>query len=288
MVKINLIADAGASKTEWVAVDSNAQVAGRYETAGFNPNYHPISQLERMIALELMPQMGLKEVDSVMFYGSGCGTKANQLHVSGVLQKGFLTHLVEVESDMLGACRGLLQREAGLACILGTGSNSCLYDGNQIQSNLRSAGFILGDEGSGTYIGKLFLKSCLYNELPADLMKAFHNQFYMNQDDIINRLYKEPFPTAFLASVVPFVAEYQSDSFCQTIVAKAFDDFIVQQIMRYEYPKNGKIGFVGSVAYYFKNILLNQLQKHGYENVIVEKRATDGLLSYHAAGFKTK
>ena len=221
-------------------------------------------------------------MDAVYFYGAGCGFPDKIAMVHRAITK----HLrvkgeVEVNTDMLAAARGLCQHDAGIACIMGTGSNSCYYDGKQIVSNVSPLGFILGDEGSGAVLGKLLVGDILKNQMTPELKEKFLTQFNLTSADIIDRVYRKPFPNRFLASLSPFLAQNLDEPCIRTLVSDSFKAFLKRNVMQYENYRESKVHFIGSVAFYYKTILAEAASEMGIRLGTVIKSPMEGLIEYH-------
>ena len=201
--------------------------------------------------------------------------------VSQALVRYFSAAIIEVQSDLLGAARALFQHEAGIVCILGTGSNSCYYNGNEIVQHVSPLGFILGDEGSGAVLGKLFVADCLKNQLPDWICDKFFDEYELTAAAILDRVYKHPFPNRFLAQFTPFILEHLQEPSLFNLVYDSFEAFLIRNVM--QYPLEGmKVGFVGSIAHYFRNTLEIVASEHGIEIAQIEQNPMEGLVKFHA------
>ena len=189
---------------------------------------------------------------------------------------------VEVATDMLAAARGLCGRESGIACIMGTGSNSCYYDGQNIVANVSPLGFILGDEGSGACLGKLMVGDLLKNQMTPELKEKFLQQFNLTPADIIDRVYRKPFPNRFLASLSPFLSQNINEPCVHDLVLNSFKAFFKRNIMQYDNYQNLKVNFIGSVAYYYKDVLAEAAQAMGIQLGTIIQSPMEGLIKYHA------
>ena len=249
-----LIADSGSTKTDWCVVE-DGQLIQQIFTKGTNPFFQSEEEISNEIATALLPQLKTNALDAVYFYGAGCGFPDKIAMVHRAITK----HLqvkgeVEVNTDMLAAARGLCQHQAGIACIMGTGSNSCYYDGKQIVTNVSPLGFILGDEGSGAVLGKLLVGDILKNQMTPELKEKFLAQFNLTPADIIDRVYRKPFPNRFLASLSPFLAQNLDEPCIRALVLGSFKAFLKRNVMQYENYHKSKVHFIGSVAFYYKTI----------------------------------
>ncbi|WP_291530278.1 BadF/BadG/BcrA/BcrD ATPase family protein [Bacteroides sp. UBA939] len=275
-----LIADSGSTKTDWCVVE-RGELIQQIFTKGTNPFFQSEEEISNEIATALLPQLTANEFDAVYFYGAGCGfpDKIEMVHNAIIRHLNVLGE-VEVSTDMLAAARGLCGHKAGIACIMGTGSNSCYYDGKHISANVSPLGFILGDEGSGAYLGKLLVGDILKNQMTPELKEKFLKQFDLQPADIIDRVYRKPFPNRFLASLSPFLAQNMDEPCVRTLVLNSFKAFLKRNVMQYDYQHN-KVHFIGSVAFYYKEILAEATQEMGIQLGAIIKSPMEGLIKYH-------
>lgn len=276
-----LIAEAGATKTSWILTKSHGKSFRLKETAGFNPNYHQISELESLIRDEIKLMLEGNQPERLIFYGAGCGTEEKKDLIRNVLQLAFPLSRVVVHSDLLAAAHGLLGNKAGVVGLLGTGSNCCHYNGTDIVKNVASLGYLLGDEGSGTYIGKKLLISWIRGEFTAELSQKVENHIGYPAEQAVTRFYSDKTPNKFLSSLIPFVKENIHFLPIQKLVENSFDDFISIQLKSIAKPSNDKLCFAGSVAWVFQEILIRQLSRHGYHVDRIEKELSKDLVKFH-------
>ena len=277
-----LIADSGSTKTHWCLLTASGQ-ASDFRTDGINPVFQSADDIRRCIADQLLPQMArllwAGTLTHIFFYGAGC-TPEKKIHVADALHAVFPKAETEVQSDMLGAARGLLGHQPGVACILGTGSGSCAYNGETIDWCVPSLGFILGDEGSGAVLGKRLVGDILKNQLGDDLKEAFLNEQQTSMAEIIDRVYRQPLPNRYLASLSRFCAAHLDDERIQALVYDHFLSFVRRNIVQY---KTQEISFVGSIAYYYRPILEEALAAEGLRLGTVLLDPIPGLTDYHRA-----
>ena len=247
-----IIADSGSTKTDWCVVNHGKQVK-RITTEGTNPFFQTEEEISQVVKDKLMPHLDGVKIDAVYFYGAGCAFPEKNEIVHNAIYR-HIPVTIEVGSDLLAAARSLCRHEAGIACIMGTGSNSCYYDGKEIVNNISPLGYILGDEGSGAVLGKLLVGDCLKNQLTPELKEKFFNRFNLTPKEILDNVYKKPFPNRFLASVSPFLIENIEEPCIHRIVLNGFKNFFTRNVMQYDY-KNVKVHFIGSIAYYYKEVL---------------------------------
>ena len=277
-----LIADSGSTKTDWCVVE-NGQPIQQISTKGINPFFQSEEEISNEIATSLLPQLKTNALDAVYFYGAGCGFPDKIAMVHRAITKHLqIKREVEVNTDMLAVAHGLCQHEAGIACIMGTGSNSCYYDGKQIVSNVSPLGFILGDEGSGAVLGKLLVGDILKNQMTPELKEKFLKQFGLTPADIIDHVYRKPFPNRFLASLSPFLAQNIDEPCIHALVLGSFKSFLKRNVMQYENFRNSKVHFIGSVAFYYKTILAEAAQEMNIQLGTIIKSPMEGLINYHS------
>ena len=277
-----LIADSGSTKTDWCVVENGVLVQQIF-TKGTNPFFQSEEEISNEIATALLPELKTDEFDAVYFYGAGCGFPDKIEIVHRAISKQLkVKGNVEVATDMLAAARGLCGREAGIACIMGTGSNSCYYDGVNIVANVSPLGFILGDEGSGACLGKLMVGDLLKNQMNPELKEKFLKQFDLTPADIIDRVYRKPFPNRFLASLSPFLAQNINEPCVHELVLNSFKAFFKRNIMQYENYQNLKVNLIGSVAFYYKEVLAEAAEAMGIQLGTIIQSPMEGLIKYHA------
>lgn len=277
-----LIADSGSTKTDWILKHSSGEII-QFQSAGLNPFYQTEKEVVLVLEKEVIPKFSFS-VDKIFFYGAGCADEATSRPVYNALCHCIpAVKAVEVASDMLGAARGLCGRESGLACILGTGANNAFYDGEKIIHSVGSLGFWLGDEGSGSYLGKTLIVHFLQNELPPDLHEKFALTYpEINRLTVLENAYKKPFPNRYFASFSKFISEHILHPFLQDLVRNAFDLFIKKYVLKHHDANKYPVHFTGSVAYFYQNILKNTLENKGLTPGRILKSPLEGLLEYHA------
>ena len=248
-----LIADSGASKSDWRLINRDGSIE-QFQTLGFNPYYQSIDQLEKEVSEGLLPKLN-GGVQEVYFYGAGCSSEENKGVIYGVLSKHFDSARIEILDDMLAAARALCGKEPGIACILGTGANSCYYDGVRPVEQVTSLGYLLGDEGSGAYIGKVLLGDYLRKDLPQVIHDRFEKRFNLGRDQILERVYHQELPGRFMASFAKFVFQNIQDPYCYGLVYNGFSLFFEKNVLKYSRVNEVPVHFSGSVAFYFGNIL---------------------------------
>ena len=274
-----LIADSGSTKTDWCLVDNGVLVKQIF-TKGTNPFFQTEDEISAEVSENLLPYLDTAKVDAVWFYGAGCAFPEK----NEIVRAAIARHLdvpIEVGSDLLGAARGLCGRQPGIACILGTGSNSCFYDGKEIVSNVSPLGFILGDEGSGAVFGKMLVGDVLKNQLPAALKEEFLARYELTPAIILERVYKKPFPNRFLASLSPFLVEHLDVPEIHTLVLNGFKAFFDRNVKQYDY-KQYPVHLIGSLAYYYRPVLQEAAEQTGVRLGTIKQSPMEGLISYHS------
>jgi len=276
-----LIADGGATKIQWVVIQEG-KASEPIETIGFNPYFMAPQVLKNAVEKELVPFIKQGYITHVFYYGAGCSTPAKCGLVEDVLREVFDRADFEIHHDLLGAARALFNRQEGIACILGTGSNSCLFDGKNILENVTSLGYLFGDEGSGAYLGKLFLTEYLRNRLPEDIRQAFDKQYGFTLENILDSVYNKPHPNRFLASFSIFLGNHRNDPFVINLIRQNFRDFFRDQVTHYTGYREKQIGVVGSVGYHFRDIFEEIATENGLKVGKVIQSPIEGLADYHS------
>ncbi|WP_321519724.1 hypothetical protein [uncultured Bacteroides sp.] len=275
---MKLIAESGSTRTEWALIDGD-YVTEHIFTEGINPFFQSRREISRSVRLGLPEHLFKKRFEQVFFYGAGC-TSSDRKSIIGASLVAQFKSPIEVESDLLAAARGLLKNDAGIACILGTGSNSCFYDGKNIIRNVRSLGYVLGDEGSGAVLGKLFLADCLKELAPAALIERFYDKFRISADDALESVYGRPFPNRFLSTFSYFLIEQLDNEYVYNLVYQNLRNFFVRNVCQYDY-QNYPIRFVGSVAYNYSSVLNEVAKEFGIKVDNVVESPMTGLIEYH-------
>ena len=274
-----LIADSGSTKTDWCygTEISNCKII---QTEGINPFHQSAEKIESIICQGLIPQLGfpLERCTAIYFYGAGCLPPKTE-SIIHVLQNNFPEADIAVDTDLLGAARALCKDNAGIACILGTGSNSCLYDGKQIIQNISPLGYILGDEGSGAYLGKRFISDCLKGQLPEILRDGLQEKFNLTIPEILDKVYRQPQANRFLASFTPYIYEHRRMTQVHAFLLDCFGEFFRRNVLMY--PQIFPVSFVGSIAWYFHEELEESAHSFNIPLGIFIKNPIDELTRYH-------
>jgi N-acetylglucosamine kinase-like BadF-type ATPase len=278
---LTLIADSGSTKTDWVLINRN-EVVSSLKTIGFNPYFQTKEQISSEIKNALCPVISeyVPKIDQVFYYGAGCSNEANCKIVRDGILEGLNLSSIHIHHDLLAAARALCGRDPGIACILGTGSNSCLFDGDKVKENVPSVGYLFGDNGSGADIGKTFIQAYFDDDLPAKLKKAFEDAGY-HREEILDNVYKNGMPSRYLASISKFVQLYGKDSYIKKLVKGCFTAFFHKQVDKYTNSRQYKVHSVGSIGFYYKPFLAEVANEEGYTLGKVIKSPIEGLIDYH-------
>lgn len=274
-----LIVDAGSTKTECIVM-RDGRVERRFLTRGYNPNYNSPTILGELLYQDI-PQ-AISDVDAVYYYGSGCGATQNKELVAQQLRARFpQVQKMMVTHDLMAVCHAVLGHEKGIACILGTGANSCLYNGQEITEQAVSLGYLLGDEGSGCYIGRKLVRAFFYEQMPLELMLSFKQSYNLEIKELIHHVYHEQGASQYLAQFTKFAGEHLDHPFIQHLVKGCFSDFIHAFVLRYKDCRSLPVCFVGSVAYYFQELLQESLEAEGMSLGKVRQTPAEGLIRFY-------
>lgn len=274
-----IVADSGGSKIDWRLLHNDGTI-GQANCPGFNPYYQPITDLKHSIENVLLPDTN-GTVDKIFFYGAGVSSEKNQKTIQEAFAQYFPKAHIEIGWDLLAAARALCGREPGIACIMGTGSNSCLYDGEKIVDVVANLGWILADEGSGTYIGKRFIFDYLRKKMPQSLSEQVAKRFPFTREEILERVYQHEKPGAFLAGFAKFIFQHIKEPYCYELVYRSFSDFYEEVVMKYQNYKQYKVHFTGSIAFYFSDILRQVANDKGITVKNILEGPIAGLALYH-------
>lgn len=277
-----LIADGGSSGIKWVLLDNTEKVLD-FTTTGINPVLLTYEEMSQRIADEVAPQftMPLNQIERIFYYGAGCRGGDYNRAMEKALKDTFPHSVIAVDSDMAGAAKALCGNQPGIACILGTGSNSCLYDGEKIIDSVAPLGYILGDEGSGALLGRQLVSDVFKRQLPPELCLKFREEYDLNMETVIRRVYGSPEANRFLASLTPFLAKYIEEPSIHRLVLNSFKSFFVRNVAHYMAYKTLPVNFVGSVAYHFRDVLGEAAAAIDCNIGKVIASPIDGLISYH-------
>lgn len=274
-----LIADSGGSKTDWRLLHKDGTI-NQASAPGFNPYYQSIDDLKKSVHEVLIPEIS-ESVSKIYFYGAGVSSEKNQQTVKQAISEFFPDAEIEIGWDLLASARALCGHEKGIACIMGTGSNSCLYDGKNIIGNVANLGWILADEGSGCSLGKQLVVDYLREVMPSDLAEKFKKRFPWGREEILERVYQHDRPSAFLASFAKFIFQHKGDPYCYKLVYRAFSDFYENNVMKYPDYQNLQVHFSGSIAFYFSDLLRQVANDKGITVKNILEGPIAGLTLFH-------
>lgn len=280
-MKHKLIADAGSTKIEWVMLDPDGRVVSRTTSDGLNAIIAHPDEVRSQFADARNALGADASVDEIHYYGAGCATVSACSRIDNVLRNVWDAANVYVNTDLLGAARALFGRNRGIACILGTGSNSCLYDGHDIVRNVPSLGYILGDEGSGAALGKRLISDTFKGQLPEVIKTKFQDIYKLKIEDILENVYRSQKPNKFLASLVPFLSSHLWNPYIYSLVLEEFTIFVKRNIAMYPGAHSLPIAFTGSIAYYFEEILRDAIERQGYKVAKISRTPMEGLIAFH-------
>lgn len=275
-----LIGESSSSKTEWcITSRAGGEIIEHFITDGINPYLQTRKQISHIVRLQLPSEFFKIKCSAIYFYSAGCANQEKKDIVKASLEAQFRTPSI-IDSDLIGAARALFQKEAGIACILGTGSNSCFYDGNNITKNIKSLGFILGDEGSGASMGKAFLADCLKGLAPKELIEPFYDLYKINEDEILDFIYNQESPQKLLYTLSYFLSEHLEHEYVYDLVKNNIKSFFTRNVLQYDVA-NFPIRFVGAVATIYAQILTEVANEFSLKIDTIEERSMNGLLQFH-------
>lgn len=275
-----VVAESGSTKCDWLIDDGKGNLIETF-TIGFNPFFHTTDVvLEHLKSnkdlMKLAPQ-----IEEVNFYGAGCSSEDRNIIIRSALEQVFTNARCSVGHDLNAAAYSTYTGEPAITCILGTGSNSCYFDGNEVSEVVPALGYILGDEGSGSYFGKRIISDYIYERLPAELQKDFKGRYQLTKEEIFSRVYNQKDANVFLASFMRFLVPHKEHPYFADIIYKGLKHFAEIHIACYPNYKSVPIHFVGSVSYYFQDILREIGEEMGYKVGVVNKNPVSSLLDYH-------
>jgi N-acetylglucosamine kinase-like BadF-type ATPase len=276
-----LIADGGSTKADWIAINGHKNEEFRVRTLGLNPAVVPEEELNNRI-VNMFQLINIKdEVSEIYFYGAGCGTPKPTAILKSILEAIFINAKVFVAEDMLAAVYAATGKEPAMVCILGTGSNSCYFDGEKIYMLAASLGYVLMDEASGNYFGKKLVVDYFYNKMPKGIALEFEKEFNLDADYIKKNIYQEANPNMYLASFAKFMFEFKDEKYIKRMIKKGFQEFFKYRVLPYNINGDTAIYFIGSIAHYFRDTLEKVASKHGLKITDVIQRPINNLLAYH-------
>ena len=276
-----LIADGGSTKCSWCQLD-DAHNRVYFNTEGYNPDFMDTAAIAASLTHNLPETLPREQITDVYFYGAGVSSAQKAEVIAGALRQVFSKAKAHVTEDLLAAARALLGHKPGFAAILGTGTNSCLYDGEKVTYNVDSLGYFLGDEGSGSYFGKRLLRDYLRNLLPDGLQDALRAEYHLgSRNEILDRLYNQPLPNRYLANFAKFAYDHNNVGYCRDIVLEGFETFFQNLVLHYPRYQEYTFNCVGSVGYNFRDVLTQVAKNHGMEVGKIIRSPIDDLVAYH-------
>lgn len=274
-----LIADSGSTKTEWALISENE--TKRFHSAGMNPYFASDDDIRKILS-DVRNWMGETEISKIVFYGSGCNSSEKGGEIRLLFNEIFPEAHVEVQSDLIGAAVSLFGKEKGIAVILGTGANSGYYDGESITFKTESLGYVLGDEGSGAYIGKEFIRELLYGNLSSEIEADFKREYHIGKIEILEHIYKKPYANRYLAAFTMFLKKHEKDSQIKEIISNSFEALLKNHLLKYPQKANADFGFVGSIAFHFQEILKTICVRNNINIQIIVKQPIDRLIEFYS------
>ena len=279
MPVVKLIADSGATKAEWCLLKNGRKKT--LFTQGISPYFLNTEQIYQLLEKELKPRLRKEDIHEIYYYGTGCANPLNARSAKKALSKSYPDAKVEVTHDLMGAARALCGRDKGVACILGTGANSCYYNGKKILKNSPGLGYVLGDEGSGAYLGKKVIQYYLYGTFDDELRGRFDLTYTTNASEILENVYKKPLPNRYLAGYARFLADNRGHYMIENIIEDGLNDFFFTHLCKYREAWSLPIHFAGSIAFGFKDVLQQLCNSYEFELGRVMKNPMEGLIEYH-------
>jgi len=274
-----LIADSGSTKTDWVLVSDQGEEE-RFQSMGLNPFFVKSETVSEALSEEL-PKSALNATSDIWFYGAGCSSDARNAIISEGLSKVLPGARPWVAHDLIGAARALFHNDPGIACILGTGSNTSFYDGTDIVKNVPALGYVLGDDGSGAHLGKELVRSYLYGELSQEVVNTIEGDYGLDKETIFRRVYNENLANRFLASLAPICKQHLEDDSVHHLVSHAFDVFVERLLKKYSDYKQYPVGIIGSIGLAFEELIRNKMADEGFQLSRTMKKPIDALVKYH-------
>jgi N-acetylglucosamine kinase-like BadF-type ATPase len=280
-----LIADGGSTKADWILLDKSGNQVLKTRTGGLNPAVFEVELMQKRIQENLDLVNCKDKVTHVYFYGAGCGTEKPTLLLKSIFESFFANAIVEVKEDTYAAAYAVTTKP-GIVCILGTGSNSCYFDGEKVEVRIPSLGYILMDEASGNYFGKKLIRDYFYHKMPKDIAKKFEAEFNVEADVIKNNIYREDNPNTYLAHFAEFILKNKRNVYFNKVLHKGIKDFFKNKVLPYQESKNTPVHFVGSIAYFAQDIIKDVARFYMIELGNFVQRPIDGLIIYHREKLK--
>lgn len=273
-----LVADSGSSKTDWMAHSPNQTIS--FSTQGINPYFVNAQDVVRILSKNRDIAAYANSITEVYFFGAGCSSPDKHETISNGLSAFFPKAFISVDHDLIGSAYATCGDKKGLACILGTGSNISYYDGANVHDGKHGLGYVLGDEGSGTYFGRKVLVSYLYKTMPEDLRKDFSKDFPVDKETVISNIYQKPFPNSYLAAFSRFMIGHKTHPFIQQILKEGFQEFIDTNVKDYKAYKTLDCNFVGSIAFYYQDELRAVFAENNIKVGKILQKPIEGIFDY--------
>jgi glucosamine kinase len=274
-----LIIESGSTKSDWVLLDQGKKTY--FSTIGLNPYFHNADDVEQAIRKNLGLHALKDSVSEIYFYGAGCSAEHLNVIIKSGIQRVYKNATISVDHDLNACAYSTYNGEPAISCIIGTGSNSCFFDGEKVSEKIPALGYILGDEGSGTYMGKRLLADFLYQRLPEEMSIAFQKETNLDKDSIVNKVYKEPNVNVYLASFVPFIQKFSETNYVKELVLNGFKQFLEIHVCCFDNYQDYPVHFVGSISRIFKNELEQACNYHNIKLGNIVQKPVDGLVQYH-------
>lgn len=281
MSSIKLIADSGATKAEWCLLKGKKKKT--LFTQGISPYLMTTDEIAKILLKELKPKLKKESITEIYFYGTGCSNPENVKHVRNALKQVFpTTKKIQIDHDLMGAAKALCGNEKGVACILGTGSNSCYFNGKKIIKNSPGLGYVLGDEGSGAFLGRKVIQHFLYHTFDEELMARFQAKYNTDRLEILDHIYRKPLPNRYMASFALFLTENRGHYMVENIIEDSLNEFFYNHIYKYRESWLFPIHFTGGVAYAFRDVLKSLCHSYELQLGRILKNPMQGLIEYHS------
>lgn len=280
-----LIADGGSTKADWILLDNSGELVLKTRTEGLNPAVFDPELLKKRVQKNQDLRNHKNKITNVYFYGAGCGTVKPTLLLKSIFESFFINAIVDVKEDTYAAAYAVTT-DPGIVCILGTGSNSCYFDGEKVDVRIPSLGYVLMDEASGNYFGKKLIRDYYYQKMPKDVAAKFEEQFNLDADTIKRNIYKEDNPNTYLAHFAEFIFRNERNCYFNKILHKGIKDFFKNRVLPYEESKSVPVHFVGSIAYFAADIITDVARYHMVKLGKIVRRPIDGLIEYHREKLK--
>ncbi len=273
-----LIAECGSTKCDWCLISESHRQ--EFTSPGLNPALSSDSEIHQVLISDVIPKICAYEIESLFFYGAGIRAQTKSRMFS-ILSLALNATVVEVNTDILAAARSLCGTTEGIVGIMGTGSNSCVYDGNRIVEQFFSPGYFFGDEGGGAYIGKIFINDYLRNRLPENIKQEVEDEYKLNRDSVMENIYRKPYPNRYMAGFMPFIHKRITDEYMRNVVRESVSAFFDLQLSTLNFPASYDLFFTGSVAWVFSDFIKEEAGKRNMNIRKIVKSPLEGLVKYH-------